>query len=154
MDKSRADRLREAVIEAVGKIIESMAFTIAEPLESAQQINDDLIGASLRVLEPHSGEIRLVMPIPAAQALARVLYNMEESDITQDILHDVIGEFLNMISGTIMGLLLPPDTPFRLGIPETAPSASSQTTSGLTTWWFACDGHPLIVMIDGNLVGE
>ena len=152
MDKSKADRLREAVIEAVGTIIESMVFTVAEPLEGGLPINGNLIVASLRVLEPHGGEIRLIMPEHAAQALARILYNMEKSEITQDMLCDVTGEFLNMISGTIMRLLLSPDTPFKLSIPEITASAFPQTKSGLTTWWFAFDEHPLIVMIDDDLV--
>ncbi|MCX8043309.1 MAG: chemotaxis protein CheX [Desulfobacterota bacterium] len=152
MDTVAKEKLRNAVEQAVSATIENMAFTVAEPLETPPQETSDMIGARLPVLKPYAAELRLAMPVNTAQALAQELYSVTYDDITPDMLHDIAGEFLNMIAGAIIRSLLPQDTPFQLGLPVAGSCSLFDSTQTFTAWGFSIDGNELIILTDERLV--
>jgi len=154
LSEARQNRLYEVIMQAVTETVENMAFSVIEPLESLPDVAGEVIAASLTVLEPKPAPIRLLMPVPTARALARSLYNSEDPDLTQDMLTDVAGELLNMIAGALMRHLLPPDTPFRLGLPEIKFEPVVPNKGQESAWAFTADGQPFIIMADDELVKE
>jgi len=154
MDEQRQKRMQDVIAQAVSETIENMAFMVVEPLETCPEAQADMLRAALLVLEPRPAELRLEIPLATAKALARALYNLDEQDITEGMLHDLAGELLNTITGKIMKQVLPPETPFQLGLPEIGPDAFLDSELALTSCAFTIDGNPLCIMAGEELLTE
>lgn len=151
MDEPQVERLRRAIEQAVGSTIENMAFSVVDAVAETTLAEDDAVCASLKVVEPTIAEIRLVLPLVTARALARLLYNIEDGAITGDMLRDVAGELLNTIGGAVMRAVLPPDTRFELGLPEIGRGGFPVDSRCRCTCSFSIDGMPLTVMVEEQL---
>jgi len=153
MDEQNSERLRRVIAQAVAATIEDMAFSIVEPVEDAVPTGGDVISTSLRLIEPRSAELWLLLPRDTGRALARSLYSIEDAAITDALLRDVAGELLNTIAGNVMRAVLPPDTRFELGLPEAGPGAFSADDCRRCTCSFTIDGMSMTVVADRRIAG-
>ena len=95
--------LQEALKRAVYQTIENVAFEEPEILPGPVDINGEVIAVSLRVVSPYLLMTMIIMPRELADILIRVIYRDDAKEITDDLMYDTVGEFLNTIIGTMMG---------------------------------------------------
>jgi len=115
-----AQELEQIVGSAAAETLEHMAFMMVEPADPDQPAADlsDAVKASQLILEPHPGELRLIMPRRLAAEIAATMFSCNDSEISDGMLADVVMELLNTMAGDIMKRLLPQDHTFALGLPE------------------------------------
>ncbi|MDD4731425.1 MAG: chemotaxis protein CheX [Desulfovibrio sp.] len=124
--------MKDAVLSAVSATMEEMFFI--EPQKS------DFLWSRVRVLEPCTGSVTMAFPRPLLEQMARAIFG-EQERIREQMLWDTLAEVVNTVAGRIVSSLLPPETTFRLSVPENG--------SG----WPGKKGEPLLYMTDtGGLV--
>ncbi|SKA89817.1 Chemotaxis phosphatase CheX [Paucidesulfovibrio gracilis DSM 16080] len=121
--------VKEAVHSAVSATMEEMFFL--EPQAS------DFLWSKVRVLEPCTGSVTMAFPRTLLIQAAHGLFG-EQERIREQMLWDTLAEVVNTVAGRIMSNLLPPDSTFRLSVPESG------------TGWPAKDGEPILYMTDGG----
>jgi hypothetical protein len=136
-----------AIKEAVTESIENMVFmAIDTDLDGlSDDLGSDAVMASLRVLEPGSGMLRLAMPRSTAVEISTNLYSVAAHELSDAVIHDVTCELLNTISGRVMKRLLPAESVFHLGLPEIS-DKPLDPQGPFVRCSFLADGHLLIVM--------
>jgi hypothetical protein len=136
-----------AIKTAVTESIENMVFmAIDTELDGvSEDLGTDAVMASLRVLEPKPGVLRLAMPRSTAVEISKNLYSIPESKLTNTMIQDVICELLNTISGRVMKRILPAECAFHLGLPEMVDKPLDLQGS-FVRCSFLADGNLLIVL--------
>jgi hypothetical protein len=112
------DSLAKALIRAVSSAIEKIAFEEPEVLPEPVDIQDEAVSFSLPVVSPYLLQTRIIIPKELAVQLTKTIYRDDEKDITDELLDDTVGEFLNTIIGTMMGELTLGKRIFEMGLPE------------------------------------
>jgi hypothetical protein len=112
------DSLGKALISAVSAAIEKIAFEESEVLPGPVDIKGEAISFSLPVVSPYLLQTRIIIPKELAIQLTKTIYRDDEKDITDELLDDTVGEFLNTIIGTMMGELTLGKRIFEMGLPE------------------------------------
>ncbi len=84
----------------------------------SEDLGSDAVMASLRVLEPRPGMLRLAMPRSTAVEISKHLYSISDTELSDAMIQDVTCELLNTISGRVMKRILPAECAFHLGLPE------------------------------------
>lgn len=135
-----------AIKAAVTESIENMVFmAIDTDLDGmSEDLGSDAVMASLRVLEPRPGMLRLAMPRSTAVEISKNLYSVSENELSNAMIQDVTCELLNTISGRVMKRILPAECPFHLGLPEIADKPFDLQGS-FVQCSFLADGNLLIV---------
>jgi hypothetical protein len=138
-----------AIKDAVTECIENMAFMSVdtefdEPQPDAA--GEDAVTASIKVLEPKAGELRLSMPKKTAAELAKALFCITDQELSEPLINDLACELLNTISGRVMKRVLPSECLYHLGLPSMAGSAVREMPPPFVHCRFMADGNILAVM--------
>ncbi|MBN2106194.1 MAG: chemotaxis protein CheX [Deltaproteobacteria bacterium] len=136
-----------AIKAAVTESIENMVFmAIDTDLDGlSEDLGSDAVMASLRVLEPRPGVLRLAMPRSTAVEISKNLYSIAENELTDAMIQDVTCELLNTISGRVMKRILPAECTFHLGLPEMV-DKPHDLQGAFVQCSFLADGNLLIVL--------
>lgn len=145
---SLLDHLADATLET----IESMAFMEVIKSGKTTPYDEHLVRLRVEILinKPFPGELRLVLPIDLAIQFTKNMYNLEEDEITEQLMEDVLGEIINIVSGRLMADLIPPDQTFDLGLPLIGPDVFVQAEASSLSVEFEADGIPFWVILFGD----
>ena len=139
--------IKDILTQAVSETFENMAFmmvsTEAENPETMQP--DECIKNSLLILEPYPGELGLIMSKKLLSKIAVALYGLGQDEITENMLIDVISELLNTITGSLMRRILPDNSEYKLGLPESGDQILLETSSELEQFTFFIDDQPFTI---------
>ena len=94
------------------------------------------------------------MPKELADKLIGVIYRDDEKEITDELLYDTVGEFLNTIIGTMMGELTHGERIFEMGLPERMKEKKEFEPEGSQVLFFQIEEVPFCVAIDGEVFVE
>jgi hypothetical protein len=139
--------LNNVLTQAVSETIENMAFmmvsTETENPETMQ--SDECLKTSLLILEPYPGELGLIMSKKLLSKIAVSVYSLGEEEITEDTLIDVISELLNTITGSLIRRILPDNSEYKLGLPESGDQILLETSSEQEQFTFFIDDQPFTI---------
>ena len=139
--------LNNILTQAVSETIENMAFMMVsnESVNSETMQSDECVKTSLLILEPYPGELGLIMPKKLLSKIAISLYSLSEEEITENIRIDVISELLNTITGSLIRRILPDNSEYKLGLPESGDQILLETSSELEQFTFFIDDQPFTI---------
>ena len=136
-----------AIKAAVTESIENMVFMVIDTDLNgvSEDIGSDAVFATLRVLEPRPGLLRLAMPKITAVKISKNLYSITDGEPSESLICDVTCELLNTISGRVMKRILPAECTFHLGLPEMV-DKPHDLQGAFVQCSFLADGNLLIVL--------
>ena len=112
------DPLGKSLVKSVLAAMENIAFEEPEVLPEPVKITGETVSLSLQVVSPYLLLTRVIMPKELAIRLTKTIYRDDEKEISDTLLDDAVGEFLNTIIGTMMGDLTLGERIFEMGLPE------------------------------------
>lgn len=144
--------LIDILVDATLETIESMAFMEIIKSEKHTPYDEHLVRLRLEILinKPFAGEMRLVLPMDLAIQFTKNMYNLSEEMITEELMKDVLGEIINIISGRLMADLIPGDQTFELGLPQIGPDVFVQHEAPSLNVEFEADGVPFWIILFGD----
>ncbi len=146
--------LQKALERAVYLTIENIAFEEPQILPGPVEISGEVVDVSLRVVSPYLLTTMIRMPKELADKLIGVIYRDDEKEITDELLYDTVGEFLNTIIGTMMGELTHGERIFEMGLPERMKEKKEFEPEGSQVLFFQIEEVPFCVAIDGEVFVE
>lgn len=146
--------IKQALEKAVSETIEKIAFEEPEILSEPVDISGEVVGVSLRVVSPYLLMSMILMPMELANKLIKGIYRDDETEITEDLLYDTVGEFLNTIIGTMMGEVTHGERIFEMGLPERIKETNKFQSANSYVSCFQIDGHIFSVAIEGDVFVE
>ena len=151
------DTLTSAMVNAISKALENMAFEEAELIENGSNIERlkktcaKTVWASLPVIYPLSGKFVLIIPRECAKIITSDIYGAFTDDhISDEAILDAIGEILNTITGRFLAALIPPDQVFDLGLPCTGTGMPVTEADIISSVSLNMNGH----LLTGWVIGE
>jgi len=144
--------LIDLLVDATLETIENMAFMEVVKSERTTPYDEHLVRLRLEILinSPFPGEMRLVLPMDLAIQFTKNMYNLSEEEITEDLMKDVLGELINIISGRLMADLIPGDQTFDLGLPLIGPDVFVQAEASSLSVEFDAEGIPFWIILFGD----
>jgi len=132
------ERLEQAVIHAVAKLLDSMIPMSFEKGDSGDGNGSKthLLG-TINVNGKLNGSISVSMPVPLALDMTAVMLEEELDEVTDDV-YETVAEMTNIIAGGIKTYLCQQEEVFSLGLPQVLELAQFEARS---------DGHRLAVPI-------
>lgn len=146
--------LQKALEKAVYQTIENIAFEEPELLPAPVEIRGEVVAVSLRVVSPYLLMTMILMPKELADKLIRVIYRDDEKEITDELLYDTVGEFLNTIIGTMMGEVTHGERIFEMGLPERMNEQEKLLPEDSQVLFFQIEDLPFYVAIEGEVFVE
>ncbi|MEJ2199510.1 MAG: chemotaxis protein CheX [Desulfuromonadaceae bacterium] len=146
------DRCDQAIQHAVIDTLENMAFVEVTPMEpnSTETVSDQDMTVSLLIHNPIQGELRIKMPHTVVAQITETVYGMPAEELSEQILHDNLGEVINIIAGRFMTELLSEGEMFQLGLPELNPIDIADASIPSRTWRYQIDTAEFSVTVIGN----
>lgn len=144
--------LLDLLIDATLETIENMAFMEVVKSEKTTPYDEHLVRLRLEILinKPFPGEMRLVLPMDLAIQFTKNMYNLTEEEISEDLMKDVLGEIINVVSGRLMADLIPADQTFELGLPLIGPDVFVQAEASSLSVEFDAEGTPFWIILFGD----
>lgn len=144
--------LLDVLVDATLETIENMAFTEVTCSEKTTPYDEHLVRLRVEILinKPFPGEMRLVLPLGLATLFTKNMYNLSDDEITDELVKDVLGEIINIISGRLMADLIPGDQTFELGLPLIGPDVFVQTEASSVSVEFDAEGTPFWIILFGD----
>ncbi len=145
-------KILDKLVNATLETIENMAFMEVIKSDKETPYDEHLVRLRVEILinKPFPGEMRLVLPIGLAIEFAKNMYNLEEEEISEELMHDVLGEIINVIAGRLMADLIPSDQMFDLGLPLIGPDVFVKTEATSMNVEFEADGIPFWLILFGG----
>ena len=144
------DPLQKTLIKAVTAAMEKIAFEEPEVLPGPVEIAGETVSAALQVVAPYLLQTRVKMPKVLAVKLTRTIYRDDEKEITDSLLDDTVGEFLNTIIGTMMGDLTLGERIFEMGLPQKVTGKEDRPAGHARRMFFRLAGLTFAVEIFGD----
>ena len=113
------DMTAEALGQVVITMLQDAAFVFAEPAESNEREEENVLMARLDFNGPSSGEMVLSCSRTLAADLAANLLGIEPDD--PDAIQrgsDALGEMLNIVGGAVLANWFGVDADFEMGVPD------------------------------------
>lgn len=129
--------VREAVRSAVAATMEEMFFVEAR--------ESDFLWSRVRVLEPCEGAVTMAFGRELLVHVAQSIFG-EQARIREQTLWDTLAEVVNTVAGRIVSSFLPPETPFRLSVPE---SGTGWPTRGGEPMLYLTGEGGFVIMVSG-----
>ena len=144
--------LLDILVEATLETIENMAFMEITKSDKVTPYDEHLVRLRLEILinKPFPGEMRLVLPMDLAIQLTKNMYNLTDEEISEQLMKDVLGEIINIISGRLMADLIPGDQTFELGLPLIGPDVFVQAEASSLSVEFDAEGTPFWIILFGD----
>jgi hypothetical protein len=151
---NESDPLGKSLIRAVLAAIENIAFEEPEVLSEPVKIKGESISSSLQVVSPYLLQTRIIMPKELAIKLIKTIYRDDEKEISDTLLDDTVGEFLNTIIGTMMGNLTMGERIFEMGLPEKVKENQEDQAGHIRRFCFRIEELSFCVEIYGDVFIE
>jgi hypothetical protein len=145
-----SDSLQINLVKAVLATMENIAFEEPEVLPGPVDIEGETVSFSLQVVSPYLLLTTVDIPKKLAAKLARTIYRDDEKEITDGLLDDTVGEFLNTIIGTMMGDLTLGERIFEMGLPQKITREKRTSREKGREFFFQIEEFPFCVAIDGE----
>ncbi len=144
--------LLDITVNATLETIESMTFIEVIKSEKTTPYDEHMVRLRVEILinRPFPGEMRLVLPKDLAIQFAQNMYNLTESEITEKLIDDVLGEIINIISGRLMAGLVPSDQTYELGLPLIGPDVFVQAEASSLSVEFDAEEIPFWIILFGD----
>ena len=97
---------------------------------------------------------RLEIPKKLAVKLTRTIYRDDEKEITDMLIDDTVGEFLNTIIGTMMGDLTLGERIFEMGLPQKSSGEKEIPSGDVRRVFFRIEEFPFCIEIYGEAFVE
>ena len=144
------DPLGKSLIKSVVAAMENIAFEEPEVLPEPVKITGEIVSLSLQVVSPYLLLTRIVMPKELATRLTKIIYRDDEKEITDTLLDDTVGEFLNTIIGTMMGDLTLGERIFEMGLPEKVKKSQEAPIGNTRRYFFRIEELSFSVEVYGD----
>lgn len=144
------DFLGKSLVKAVYAAIEKIAFEEPELLPGAAEITGETTSFLLQVVSPYLLVAKIIMPKELATNLTRTIYRDDEKAITDILLDDTVGEFLNTIIGTMMGDLTLGERIFEMGLPQKAKEGQEVPAGNVRKYFFRIEELSFCIEIYGD----
>ncbi len=148
------DPLGRSLIRAVSVAMEYIAFEEPEVLSEPVLIKGETIALSLQVVSPYLFQTRIIIEKELAARLTRTIYQEDDREIADALLHDSMGEFLNTIIGTMMGDLTLGERIFEMGLPERDSGELEKLETHIRRYFFRIEELCFCVEISGDVFVE
>jgi hypothetical protein len=148
------DPLGKSLITSVLVAIENIAFEEPEVLPEPVKITGEVVSFSLQVVSPYLLQTRIIIPKELAIRLTKTIYRDDEKEITDSLLDDTVGEFLNTIIGTMMGDLTLGERIFEMGLPEKVNENQEGPAGHTRKYFFRIEELSFCVEIYGDVFVE
>mgnify|MGYP006287984871 CR=1 FL=1 len=144
--------LLNLIVDATLETIENMAFMEVVKSDKSTPYDEHLVRLRVEILinKPFPGELRLVLPMNLAIQFTKNMYNLGEEEISEELMKDVLGELINIISGRLMAELVPEDQTFELGLPLIGPDVFVQAEASSLSIEFDAEGVPFWIILFGD----
>ena len=113
-------------------------------------ISGETVSFSLQVVSPYLLLTRIEIPKKLAVKLTKTIYRDAEKEITDALLDDTVGEFLNTIICTMMGDLTLGERIFEMGLPQKITREERTSGKNVREFFFRIEEIPFCVSIDGD----
>ena len=94
------------------------------------------------------------MPKELAAKLTKTIYRDDEKEITEALLDDTVGEFLNTIIGTMMGDLTLGERIFEMGLPQKITAEKEIPAGNIRRVFFRIEDFPFSIEVIGDAFVE
>ena len=148
------DPLGKALITSVMAAIENIAFEEPEVLPEPVTIKGETISLSLQVVSPYLFQTRIIIEKELATRLTKTIYRDDEKEITETLLYDTVGEFLNTIIGTMMGDLTMGERIFEMGLPKKVNGNQEGPDGHNRSYFFRIEESCFCIEISGDAFVE
>jgi hypothetical protein len=150
----KSDSLQKSLVKAVLTSMENIAFEEPEILSAPVDIKGETVSFSLQVVSPYLLTTRLEIPKELAIKLTRTIYRDDEKEITDVLVDDTVGEFLNTIIGTMMGDLTLGERIFEMGLPQKSKEKKETQSGDVRRFFFRIEEFPFFIEIHGDAFVE
>lgn len=150
----KSDSLQKSLVKAVLTSMENIAFEEPEILSAPVDIKGETVSFSLQVVSPYFLTTRLDIPKELAIKLTRTIYRDDEKKITDVLVDDTVGEFLNTIIGTMMGDLTLGERIFEMGLPQKSKEKKENQSGDVRRIFFRIEEFPFFIEIHGDAFVE
>jgi len=145
-----SDSLQKPLVKAVLATMENIAFEEPEVLPDPVNISGETVSFSLQVVSPYLLLTRIEIPKKLAVKLTKTIYRDAEKEITDALLDDTVGEFLNTIIGTMMGDLTLGERIFEMGLPQKITGEKETPSGNVRRIFFQIEEFPFCIEIYGD----
>ena len=149
-----SDSLQKSLVKAVLTSMENIAFEEPEILPGPVDIKGETVSFFLQVVSPYLLLTRLEIPKKLAAKLTRTIYRDDEKEITDALIDDTVGEFLNTIIGTMMGDLTLGERIFEMGLPQKLSGKKEIPAGDVRRVFFRIEEFPFCIEIYGEAFVE
>ena len=149
-----SDSLQKSLVKAVLTSMENIAFEEPEILPGPVDLKGETVSFSLQVVSPYLLTTRLEIPKELAIKLTRTIYRDDEKEITDALVDDTVGEFLNTIIGTMMGDLTLGERIFEMGLPQKSMEKKETPAGDVRRIFFRIEEFPFCIAIHGDAFVE
>ena len=144
------DPLGKSLVKSVLAAMENIAFEESEVLPEPVKITGETVSLSLQVVSPYLLVTRIIMPKELAIRLTKTIYRDDEKEISDTLLDDTVGEFLNTIIGTMMGDLTFGERIFEMGLPEKVKEELESPSGHARRYFFSIEEFYFVVEVYGD----
>lgn len=143
--------LHKPLVKAVLVTMEKIAFEEPEVLPDPVNIEGETVSFSLQVVSPYLLLTQVDIPKKLALKLTQTIYRNDEKEITDALIDDTVGEFLNTIIGTMMGDLTLGERIFEMGLPHKITREERTSGENVQEFYFRIEEISFCVSIDGDV---
>ncbi len=162
----KLNRFESALVEAISRTMEGMAFTDIEVLKDQEGIDvfdqfegknkmselldNSIMWAILPLINPLTGSILIEVKYDYGQLISQALFGFENGDTSEEIIFDALAESLNTICGCFIKALIPPDKEYEIGFPTTGKGEYPRNGNSGVTMYFNVGGNTMKAVILGD----
>ncbi len=143
------DLTRKAIIEATQETFENMAFLDAVLLDSKTmpEFDDKIVWSSIPLTAPINGVMWMILPQNDAEKVVSSLYPVDNDELTQEMVLDVITEFVNTISGRCMGII-DENIKSGVGLPSSGEGVPSLHSDSIICCFLFDDDDEMVIAVE------
>jgi chemotaxis protein CheX len=112
----KTDYLRPFV-DATVKLMSTMLDLPCEQSDEIVPGDEIYISGTIRLTGPAQGQVAMSFPKDTATKLVAKMLNMHDNEISDEVMHDGVGEMVNIVAGNAMTVLSDTEYQFSLTVP-------------------------------------
>ncbi len=135
------DPVAHLLHQSIARSMEEMTFLPVDRIA--------VMTASVSILQPVSGIIRLITTPDQAARLAAALHGGNATTLSPSMIRDAMAELINTIAGQLASSLLSADHAFALGLPDVTIAARTDFSEPTRTMFMKQDDQWLLLALSG-----
>lgn len=142
--------LEPEIIELTRTVWETVLAMSIEPVPKDEAPDDkgETVSACVHISGGWVGSVVVTCPRAVAVRIACQMFELEPDDTEEELVHDAVGEVVNMIGGNVKGLV---PGPSQLSLPAVATGLHTRLavpgSKPITVLGFRTEGHPVRVVL-------